>query len=384
MTEWTSVEAIVRDAVARLHVDLDGHHQVVDLSERGEQRITAAIDWLISVRHPDGYWGYRSPAVTSTCTLAIGLWRPVEATELLRPSADWLLDQAHEGAWETVWDSGTAVAAVHLAGLGRQSGAKQAAEHLLSLDPSEATGRPHHAAQVLAAAELCDWHPAKKDRWVDRLVQDLNPKAGAYVLGQAVYALLGASRPVADFADELDELARYLTDTPPSTAAFLDRAAALRALARAGTHADIVDRTIDEFFGSAYRRDGSWYHDPWYTGWGLLALHEASAVRRVVIEQPRLDDYLARLDNLVTRVRDIEAGQANVERRERLVIMAASALLVLGLVGAALAVFELPDTNRLFSSGLAVSLLLTVVAVAWHLLWPALRGNNARHQPPTG
>lgn len=378
MTDWTSTEGIVRDAVARLRVDLNGHHQVVDLSERGEQRIGAAIDWLISVRHPDGYWGYRSPAVTANCTLAIALWRPVQATELLRPSAMWLLDQAHEGAWETVWDSGAAVAAVHRAGLGRLPAARRAAEHLMSIDPSEATGRPHHAAQVLGAAQVCDWNPAKKGRWVEQMAGDLNPRAGAYVLGQAVFALLEASRPVADFVDELDELARYLAETPPSTAAFLDRAVALRALAEAGSHPDVVDRTIDEFFGSAYRRDGSWYHDPWYTSWGLLALHEASAVRRVVVEQPRLNDYLVRLDDAVALVRDRERRQAEADLRENLVLVGASVLLTVALIGAGLAVFALPDTNRLFSSGLAVTLLLGVVAVAWRLLWPALRGDPAK------
>lgn len=130
MTEWTSVEHVVRDALARLRLDLNGHHQVVDLSEHGEQRIRAAIDWLISVRHPDGYWGYRSPAVTATCTHAIALWRPVEAAQLLRPSATWLLDQANQGAWETLWDSGAAVSAIQLADLGRLPEAKEVAAHL--------------------------------------------------------------------------------------------------------------------------------------------------------------------------------------------------------------------------------------------------------------
>lgn len=233
---------------------------------------------------------------------------------------------------------------------------------------------------MLTAAQLCDWQPARRDRWCAQLAQDLDPNAGPYVLGQAVFSLLAASRPVADLADELDELARYLAETPPSTAAFLDRAAALRALARAGTHPDVVDRTIDEFFGSAYRKDGSWYHEPWYTGWGLLALHEASAVRRVVVEQPRLNDYLARLDDVVAVIRDRETHQARADRRERLTVMAASALLTIGFIGAGLAVFTLPDSNRLFSSGLAVSLVLTVIAIAWSLLWPSLRG-DPRQQP---
>lgn len=376
MTESKSVESIVREGLDQLRVDLNGHHQVVDLSERGEQRIRAAIDWLISIRHPDGYWGFRSPAVTATCSLAIALWRPVEATDLLRPSALWLLDQADEGAWETVWDSGASIAAICAAGLGAEPAARRAIDRLAAVDPASTTNRSHHGAQVLGAAQICDWLPSKKDRWAERVGQDLDPKAGAYVLGQAVYGLLAASRPVADFTDELDHLARYLAETPPSTAAFLDRAAALRALARAGTHPEAVDRTIDEFFESAYRRDGSWYHEPWYTGWGLLALHEASAVRRVVVEQPRLNDYLARIENVVGRVRDIERQRAEHDRHERLVVMAASVLLTAGLVGAALAVFALPDSNRLASSGLAMSLVLTVVAVAWGLLWPALRQDD--------
>lgn len=377
MTEWKSVERIVRDGLERLRVDLNGHHQVVDLSERGEQRIRAAIDWLISVRHPEGYWGFRSPAVTATCCLAIALWRPVEATELLRPSATWLLGQADDGIWETVWDSGAAVAAVHAAGLDADPAARRAAEQLATVDPAATAGRPHHAAQVLAAAQICDWLPAKKDRWAEQIADDLDPQAGAYVLGQSVYGLLAASRPVADLSADLENLARHLVDTRPSTAAFLDRAAALRALARAGTHPDVVDRTIDEFFESAYRRDGSWYHEPWYTGWGLLALHEASAVRRVVVEQPRLNDYLARMDVVVEQVRTIERRRAEEDRRERLVVMAASVLLTAGMVGAAFAVFALPDSNRLVSSGLAMSLVLTVIAVAWGLLWPAVRGDES-------
>jgi hypothetical protein len=372
MTDRPSAEAVIREALHRLRVDLDGHHQVVDLSERGEQRIRSAIEWLLAVRHQDGYWGYRSPAVTATCCQAIALWRPVEAEALLRPTAEWLLSQAHGGTWETTWDSGAVLAAVCSAGLSRDPRAQEAAAALARLAPDDTAGQPHHGAQVLSAALLCDWPPAKKQRWADGLLQDLDPRHGPYVLGQAAYGLLSVGRPVGDMQDTLDRLAEYLTDTPPSTAAFLDHTAALRALARAGTHPDVVDRTIDKMFGAAHRRDGSWYHEPWYTAWALLALHEASSVRRVVVEQPRLDDYLAHADQVVNVVRDLETTATEAERRARLVVMTSTVLLVVGIASALLTVFALPDTNRLFSSGLAVSLLLGVVAVAWRLLWPAL------------
>jgi hypothetical protein len=372
MTDRPSAEAAIREALHRLRVDLDGHHQVVDLSERGEQRIRSAIEWLLAVRHPDGYWGYRSPAVTATCALAVALWRPVEAEALLRPSAEWLLSQAQGGTWETTWDSGAAVAAVCSAGMTRDPRAQEAMTALAQLPPEATEGRPHHGAQLLGAALLCDWPPAKKQRWADSLMRELDPKFGPYVLGQTAYGLLSVGRPVADLQPTLDHLADYLTNTPTSTAAFLGHTAALRALARAGTHPDVVDRTIDNMFSAAHRRDGSWYHEPWYTAWALLALHEASSVRRVVVEQPRLDDYLARADQVIHTVRNLEANATEAERRARLTVMASTVLLVTGIASAALAVFALPDTNRLFSSGLAVSLLLGVVAVAWRLLWPAL------------
>jgi hypothetical protein len=372
MTDRPSAEAVIRDALHRLRVDLDGHHHVVDLSEHGEQRIRSAIEWLLAVRHPDGYWGYRSPAVTATCTQAIALWRPVEAEALLRPSAEWLLSQAHGGAWETTWDSGAALAAVCAAGLNRDPRAQEAMTALARLAPAAVEGCPHHGAQVLNAALLCEWPPPRLQRWADSLIQELDPRFGPYVLGQATYGLLSVGRPVADLHDTLDHLAEYLTDTPPSTAAFLDHTSALRALARAGTHPEVVDRSIDNMFSGAHRRDGSWYHEPWYTAWALLALNEANSVRRVVVEQPRLDDYLARADQAVGTVRDLEANAARAQQRSRFVVMTGTVLLVVGIASVLLAVFALPDTNRLFSSGLAVSLVLGVIAVAWRLLWPAL------------
>jgi uncharacterized membrane protein YqjE len=57
---------------------------------------------------------------------------------------------------------------------------------------------------------------------------------------------------------------------------------------------------------------------------------------------------------------------------QRFVVMTSTVLLIVGIASVLLAVFALPDTNRLFSSGLAVSLVLGVIAVAWRLLWPAL------------
>lgn len=373
MTGSDSAEHAVRHAWLQFRTRLDEHLQVVDLSEGGEHRIGAAVDWLVAVQDPEGFWGYRSPAVTATCCVAIATWRPTRAEALLGRAADWLLDQAVDGRWETVWDSAAAVTAITLAGGLRNDRVQRAVDRLRSLDPGASAGRPHHCAQVLGAAAVLGWSAADKEPWVDCMTTDLDARSGCYVIGQAAFGLLLAGRPTSDVAEVLDHLAAYLTETPLSSAALLDHTAALRALAAAGTHTDVVDRSIDELFGSAFRRDGSWYHDPWYTAWALLALHEASSVRRVVVEQPRLNDYLAHAERSVVTVRRIELRRGHQEHRARRQVLLATLLIEAGLIGIATAVLLLPESNRLFSSGLALTSVLWVVTVGWQLLWPLLR-----------
>jgi hypothetical protein len=367
-----TLEEMVAGVLHQLRVNLDGHHHVVHLSEQGEQRVRAAIDWLLSVQSDDGYWGYRSPAVTAACSVAIALWRPTEAESLLRDAADWLLTYTDDGAWETLWDSAVAVDAVVRAGLGDDARARQAIRRLEGEAPQACT-RPHHGAQVLAAAEALDWAPAKRERWSTQVEEHLDLDAGAYVVGQAVYGLLSAGRPVGDLREPLDHLADYLMRTPLSSAALLDHAAALRALARAGTHADVVDRTIDDFFGPAYRRDGSWYHEPWWTAWALLALYEANAVRRVVVEQPRMDDYLAHAEKVVPAIADAERHRAVDAHMARLKVFLATLMLVVGLFASVVVTFLVPDGNPFVASGLGVTMAAAAVAAAWRFLWPLLR-----------
>lgn len=112
-----SAEEIARKAFGLLLRSLQRHRQVVDLSEGDEPRIEAALDWLELVCHPDGYWGYRSPAVTAACAEAVTTWRPAIAERALRSSAEWLLTRADDGSWETVWDSAVALMAVTKCGL---------------------------------------------------------------------------------------------------------------------------------------------------------------------------------------------------------------------------------------------------------------------------
>lgn len=156
MTFSESAEEIARKAFGLLLRSLQRHRQVIDLSEGDEPRIEAALDWLELVRHPDGYWGYRSPAVTGTCVAAVTTWRPAIAERGLQSSAEWLLAQADDGSWETVWDSAVALGAVANCGLQHDPRARRAIERLATLPPSACAGKPHHAAQVLNAAEAID------------------------------------------------------------------------------------------------------------------------------------------------------------------------------------------------------------------------------------
>jgi hypothetical protein len=359
-------------ALQRLGDGLSSHLQVVDLT-RDEPRVQDAVSWLLNVRHGEGYWGHRSPAITATCCLAIAEWRPPDAEHVLGLSAEWLLEQADDGRWETLWDSAVALHAVLAAGRSDDPRTRSALEHLRRSEPRLATGRPHHAAQVLALAQSARWPSQLHRRWTAQVRRELPTRRDPYVAGQAVHALLATGTTPDDLSVELDALAEYLRSTPLSTAAFLDHAAALRALAASGGHEAVVDETIDEMFGSAWRRDGSWYHDPWYTAWALLALHEVRAVRRVVVEQPRFNAYMADAAAMVEVLRDDEQRATRREHRDRLRIVGWILALEAGVVGLGYAAFVLPDSSRLFSSGLGVTSVLAVLTAGLRGLWPLLR-----------
>lgn len=353
-----------RGVLGGLGDSLAAYHETLDIGEASEPRVSQALDWLVANRADEGYWGYRSTAVTALSAVAIAAWRPSEAGEVLAPTAEWLCTQADDGAWETPWDSAVALVAVYLSGFEGEPAARRASERMLAVDPSEDwRGRVHHAAQVLNAHAVLGASQDRRDSWSDALARLVSIDDGPYVCGQAIHALLvNGRRNPADFREEIEMLGSFLDRTPLSTSAFLDHAAALQALAATEEHSDVVGRTLDKMFAASFRRDGSWYHEPWYTAWALLALREAEGVRRIIVEAPAFNRTIRQAEEAVDAIETAEKDAHQTEVRQRR-ITALLGFAVAADLGALVTVGVLwSDTDSLLVSGVLVSMLLSALA----------------------
>jgi hypothetical protein len=362
--------------VRELEVSLAAHHETVAMDEHAEPRVSQAIEWLKASCAAEGYWGHRSVAVTALAVVAIGSWRPGEAHRLLADASSWLCTQATDGAWETPWDSAVALQAIIVAGRERDPVARRALERINTLRPAdEWGGRLHHAAQVLAGLALSGASSEVLEEWSDMLARRISLADGPYVCGQVVHALLVSGRRAPDdLGPAIAMLCTYLEQTPLSTSAFLDCAAALRALAVTGRHDDAVGMTLDKMFGACFRRDGSWYHEPWYTSWGLLALREAGGIRRVIIEAPAFRSAIRAAEAQVAELAAEWRGAERDAARER----RASALLgalVGGNVAALVALSVIwADSDSLLVGGVGVTVLVSTLTA----LLTELRQRTAR------
>lgn len=371
--ELPGAAGAVRAAIDRFTSSIEHHRLLVDLTRGDDPRTSDAVRWLLAVRHVDGYWGYRSPAITATSAIAVSAWNAADAHLTLRSSAEWLQDQAVDGCWETWWDTGAALQALAALGFVHTAVSQRAMDRTIGVDPVELKVGAHHMAQVLEALRAGGIDRPHRDRWAEAIIASLDVQAGPYVVGQAVFALLSHGIPLEEVSSQIEGLVQYLRTTPLSTSALLDHAAALRAVAAGRAFPDVVDETVDALFSSAYRSDGSWYHDPWYTDWALLALREATGVRRFVVEQPAMHSYLADLRTVPLQV--VKAGQVHgrQEYRNRWNLLGAALLVQAALAGLIAALTVLPEDNRLFSSGLAITCVISLLALGWRVLWPLLR-----------
>jgi hypothetical protein len=308
---FSEILFVFRDELA------EAHHRTLELSEETEPRVTRSLDWLLATRNPEGDWGYGSPGGTALCCLALHTWRPVAASYSLPGTVDWLTHQSDEGSWETTWDTAISARAIYLLDPRRSRILRKARECLLAYDPgADWRANPHHAAQILSALAVFGESTRHLDPWSDMLRELLNQEDYRMTLepsvqGQVLHALVvyGDCAP-SSVSKTVDSLALYLDSSRMSNAGFLDHVHALQGLAATKSHHDVVGKTLDTLFSDAYRPDGSWYHEPFMTAWALLALKEAHAVERVMLELPALNSYVERC---IRSVRDL----ALQERKDR-------------------------------------------------------------------
>lgn len=383
MTDFSS-ERIVRPPIERVLEELEHHRQVVDLRSGDDDRPSKAVDWLLATRNQvDGYWGYRSAAVTATCIVAVAIWRPSPPPPDLQDAGKWLVSQAVDGRWETVWDSGMAMSALEVLGQMRPNVAGAATKNIYDLHPARESIPAHHCAQVLLWHLTANAPLSQRQIWIDATLKALHPHAGPYVIGQAIHALVVAGvNPANDtITSFVDPLAEHLRQTPLSTSALLDHTAALRALAVVPGHEEVVDLAVDSLFSSALRSDGSWYHDPWYTAWALLALHEVRSVRRYVVEQPTMHRLMESLSKVPDAIVEVEQVRKSREVVDRWKLLGWAALFLVTVLAVPCVVLLLPDTNRLFTSGIAFTVLLWPLVRASKALWSLLRPTSGPQSP---
>ncbi len=366
----------VAQKAALIVADLESHlltrHTVLRLDRVNEPRISAAVDWLRSVMNPNGSWGSESSTATCICALALTLWKEPGRDKHVTTSAHWLLQSSRDGAWETPWESAVAIRALERAGLGNHPIVIRGKERLLSINPAEADLKPHHRAQILnLITELRAYDLGES--WVARCDADLTRSNSPYVMGQIVHALLSANSRSNNCDVALKTLQDFTLSGPPEAATFLPYIASLQALScSGGKYEETAGIALDHIFTDAHRKDGSWYHDPWYTGWAICVLHEVQAVRRLVIDAPAFAREFQVVHNRIAELSTIEIQHKKTDLRSRRQVAACVAVLVL-LAGAGAAILiDWQANNPIFSSGLIITVILGMVGLFWRVLWALL------------
>lgn len=357
--------------VAELEQRLFAKHSVMTLDRVKEPRLWAAVEWIRTMACPEGYWGYASATATCLCSLALALWRDPASDKVLRSACGWLLQTSRSGTWETPWDSAIALRAIELAGHGNHETALLGKETALNLVHQGVPLKPHHAAQSLNLATLVKHE--SRGAWTARCREMLHADTNPYVQGQVIHALINGGAYDESLDGPLQMLSTFVQAELPSASTFLSYVVALQALAASHEHEKVVSLALDNIFTDAYRTDGSWYHEPWYTAWALCALHEVKAVRRLVIFSPDLnrefDSAKKQLDDLIHE--EEKSVVAEVARRRKVSLF--SGLAVILVAGLCTAVVFWQESNPLFSSGLITGTLLLLLGVVWGVLWPLLR-----------
>jgi hypothetical protein len=359
-----------RKVLLHFREELEGRYAIImPLSEEGEPRVSLAIQWLLAVRDEEGFWGYQSAGDTALCALAIESWLGLVPTlEQLESTIAWLARAWEDGLVETAWDTGVAGRILYLLGTRRLKTIREVQEQLTAFNPEDDwSGNPHHAAEVLNALAVMEADFELREAWATKLTTLIQTEEYTVsVLGQVVYALLvNGDRSPDSLEDSISKLAHYLENTRMSNAEFLTHVHALRALAATAQYRDVVGLSLDKIFSDAYRQDGSWYHAPGMTAWALLALREAKAVRRVIIELPTFNVLVERTYHEVEALQT----QERTERRRTIGVGAALGFSVAVLGG--LGIFYAGDS--LLITGIVVTALFTVIISSFKFVRDRIR-----------
>jgi hypothetical protein len=364
--------------VAGLEKHLQIRNTVLTLDRINEPRIPAAVDWLRAFINPNGSWGCNSSTATCMCALGLTMWKQPGPDPQVEASCRWLLESSRDGAWETPWETAVALRTLERAGYGNHPISILGKKKVLALNPAEADLKPHHRAQILNLITELGAHDLS-DPWIARCDADLpRTKNSPYIMGQIVHSLLSANNSSVNCDTALRQLKDFLLAGPPEAATFLPYLVTLQALACSGTeYQETVGVALDYIFTDAHRADGSWYHDPWYTGWAVCALHDVHAVRRLVIDAPVFAKEFRLIRDRLQELEKEDLARQRSELRSRRRVAIYAALVILFVTLGAVVLIEWQGNNPVFSSGLIVTVILGLLGVSWRGLWPLLRRRRA-------
>jgi hypothetical protein len=334
-----------------------------------DPRISGALAWLKDCRLAEGYWGSKNVAVTSLSALAIAGWRR-NAPKGLRKTVAWLNEaQDYDGSWKSVWDTAVTFQALLEAQQAREAAAQRAFQFLVDLTPDRNPGWSdslHFPAQVLIALDRAGVERDALHPWRDFILEHLGTKHGWYVRGQAIYAL--ASTHTADtdqIDDQVTELEKYLEHGAISEPEFLQWTPTLQALSVTSGNKELIQEKAGVLL-SEVREDGSWYTEPRHTAWALLALNTVKVATEIAVDYASFAAYIRAAKSELDEARKVEI--ANRRRAG-----GAGALAAAALAGLIALVVLWNDAQSILISGIALTVLLSVLGVSARTLWRIIR-----------
>ncbi|OYT37975.1 MAG: hypothetical protein B6U89_06520 [Desulfurococcales archaeon ex4484_58] len=315
----------IRNILSDMRIELSRY--VTHIKVEGQDIvIMKAIEWLKSVQHPGGYWGYRSVADTGLAILALATlgikdekWEiRLETGEKFEggvsKAVNWIKSKCTEYNCEgNIWDTAIVVRALLELGIKDEWVFKSINWIYENTIENYKHEKPHHVAQAIIA--LARYGDLKRARELTNKLKEILINIelkDCYVLGQVIEAFVATG--LDPFSPEIDKYVRYIENelresvkTGISETTFQETVVGLMGLIkshRVHLEDDVIQMLIAEILKYPERRkpDGSWYHDAKKTALALLALNALGHMPRVEVHPRILYETIGKYEKKIISV----------------------------------------------------------------------------------
>ncbi len=278
------------------------------LSVKQDELIKNATQWLKDHQHPDGYWGYESPADTGLVLLALSIYGIKEKKWDIKgkhkggifKSISWLNSMRNVDNWENnLWDTSICLQAILNLDV-REEWVFRIVEWVRNQSiKNPEKYEIHHLAQATNALleadleeegkKLCEAIATRIKKEGENKIED-GHLLDIYVAGQALDALVRSgfdltSKVMKDMESDSRKFLERITEKGINEATFQDVMMAFMGLASflGGEDNPLISSLTAEIFKmpERYKSDGSWYHDAKKTAFALIGLSKLRDVRKI-------------------------------------------------------------------------------------------------------